>query len=151
MNRHSFLNITASIVAAILTVSSSSQSLHAQETSIRAKANVPFAFQVGARHFAPGIYTITMERNNIIAIRNGSDAALSVIGWDFAGQPSASSKLVFHRYGDKYFLSELWTEGTATHFECAQTAEERKAKKEVQTASVTYNSNVELALMPPSK
>jgi len=151
MNRHSFLNITATIVAAILTVTSSSQALHAQEVDHRAKANVPFGFEVGSRHFNPGIYNIVLQRDNLISIQSGSNAALAVIRWDTGRKASPNGKLVFHKYGDKYFLSEVWTPGDPTHLQCVLTAAEAKVKKAQLTASVTYNSNVELALMQTSK
>lgn len=85
--------------------------------TINLKADVPFNFVVDGRTLPSGEYTIQSL--------NGVDKALTISG---SGQKpniflanscrslkaSDHSKLVFHRYGDRYFLSEMWIEGNST-------------------------------------
>jgi hypothetical protein len=77
-------------------------------------ANVPFAFTAGTKSLPAGQYKVSADtvtgvvrvssadyRENllIIAIRSAAPNAAGVC------------KLVFHRYGDRYFLSQIWRPG----------------------------------------
>ena len=80
------------------------------------KANVPFNFIVSGNTLPAGEYTIqslsTIER--VLVIR-GSDKPQMVMATSCASaKPSDTSKLVFHRYGDRYFLSQIWTAGNSS-------------------------------------
>jgi len=81
--------------------------------------HIPFDFSVGEKSFSAGKYAI--ERN-----RKDADAVWVIRGKEDGGsvvlitQPTRSidtqeeTKLVFHRYDDVYFLSEIWTPGSNT-------------------------------------
>jgi hypothetical protein len=81
---------------------------------LRFSATLPFAFQVEETKFPQGAYLVHQDNPDMkITIRSqrGRESG------QFAGSPlvpqSALAKdetwLVFHRYGDKYFLSEIWS------------------------------------------
>ena len=40
--------------------------------------------------------------------------------------PHDKSKLIFHSYGDQYFLSQVWTAGSATGSELRKSAKEKE-------------------------
>src|SRR5437016_4029786 len=44
-----------------------------------------------------------------------------------------NAKLVFHRYGSTYFLSQIWMAGESTGRELAQTRQERAIERELKT------------------
>jgi hypothetical protein len=74
-----------------------------------AKANVPFAFTVGQTEMPAGNYVISAVSGSAIAIM-GRDKETSVISLFRPEQPKSNNgtaKLVFHKYGDKYFLSQV--------------------------------------------
>ena len=80
------------------------------------RANVPFDFVVGKTTMPSGNYQIvklSMDSNNIMVRGfNTKGVTIAYAGPQDARQPSDRTKLVFHRYGDRYFLSQIWVEGS---------------------------------------
>lgn len=72
------------------------------------KANVPFDFTVGNTHIPAGSYTISSTRTtSIVELRNAA-GNVHIFGTGYAnGKQSAASKLVFDKWGDRYFLREI--------------------------------------------
>ena len=105
MNKKAFAFLSVSVLIVALAVPSFAQSL-------RLTANVPFEFTVGSRTLPAGDYSIRTGVNQAIVQVQGFEAhtgALS-LSWrvDVKDEdPAAATKLVFNRYGDKYFLSEV--------------------------------------------
>ena len=80
------------------------------------RANVPFDYKVGSTTMKAGMCSITPAGNaaDALAIRGeGSKAALS-LSHLVSSKPAATTKLVFHKYGDEYFLAQVWIEGDTT-------------------------------------
>ena len=76
--------------------------------------NVPFAFAVENHTLPAGEYlvqTVTPERSIRIISVDGKHSAVVNTLPNYAKSPSPSSRLVFHRYGDEYFLAQVWTGG----------------------------------------
>ncbi len=78
------------------------------ETSVI--ANVPFDFMVRNQHLAAGSYTMVVDiPKSTVLIRGAEDAVFTLsIGTTRASHGDLKAKLVFNRYGDRYFLSEVW-------------------------------------------
>ena len=78
------------------------------------KVNVPFAFGV-ENHLLPGDeylgFTVTPERSIRIVSTHGKHSAIVNTLPNYASLPSENSRLVFHRYGNEYFLARVWTAG----------------------------------------
>jgi hypothetical protein len=72
------------------------------------RVNVPFDFTVGKQLLPAGVYTIKAESSGLIAIRNHDKplAVLTIADQDGARSPKGG-KVMFHKYGDQYFLSEI--------------------------------------------
>ena len=90
--------------------------LLAQTTSSRQlmKVNIPFAFAVEDQSLPAGEYlilTVTPERSIRIASIDGKHSAVVNDLPNYASEPSENSRLVFHRYGNEYFLAQVWTAG----------------------------------------
>ena len=76
--------------------------------------NIPFAFGVEGHSLPAGEYlvlTVTPERSIRIASADGKHSAVVNTLPNYASAPSENSRLVFHRYGDEYFLTQVWTVG----------------------------------------
>jgi hypothetical protein len=91
-------------------------SLFAQTTPSQRlmRVNVPFAFSVEDHSLPAGEYlvlTVTPERSIRIVSADGKHSAIVNTLPNYAKSPSESSRLVFHRYGDEYFLAQVWTGG----------------------------------------
>lgn len=75
----------------------------------RAKADVPFAFNVAQSSFPNGTYTISVVNGNEMQIRNDqTNATVFLITQHKESLKSQNPRLVFHKYSDKYFLAEAW-------------------------------------------
>jgi hypothetical protein len=78
----------------------------AQSEAVR--ANVPFDFTVGKQLLPAGTYTIKAKSSGLIVIRNYDKpiTVLTIAEPDGNKSPNRG-KLMFHKYGDQYFLSEI--------------------------------------------
>jgi hypothetical protein len=72
------------------------------------QANVPFDFTVGNKLLPAGTYQIQSKSGVVISIRNHDKpiAMLTTVDQDGASSKDGG-KLIFHKYGDQYFLSEI--------------------------------------------
>jgi hypothetical protein len=73
-----------------------------------AKANIPFNFRVGSAPMPAGTYKIEPAQAGMVWIRSVDGKSNAVIlAQTNASTTAAPAKLVFNKYGDHYFLSEL--------------------------------------------
>ena len=98
--------LPAGIYAVILAVVSISPTIHAQESGESVKFNVPFAFEDGSQYFPPGLYTIQMEPQHLLLIEGASSSGFLMALPDEDRDPSETTKIVFRKYGNQYFLGE---------------------------------------------
>ncbi len=97
--------ITAIALLAIASFAMAGNSF-AQSNAIR--ANIPFDFTVANKLLPAGTYTLHRASSGLIEIRNhDKPIAVLTIGSQDGNTSPNGSKLVFHRYGDQYFLSEI--------------------------------------------
>lgn len=96
-----------------LTLVSAVATANAQESKTQV-ATIPFEFTIGNTTLPAGDYNVTrmMNGGETIAVR-GPESAVRLTSLIVKSQPAKNSKLVFHRYGNTYFLSEVWTAGSA--------------------------------------
>jgi hypothetical protein len=77
--------------------------------------DIPFAFAVANRTLPPGRYVITPIGEATLRIYDVSNEGVIVQIHSVRGvAPEGSGKVVFHRYGDIYFLSEVWIAANGT-------------------------------------
>jgi len=81
-------------------------------------ATVPFAFTAENTNLPAGAYTVSvLPPYNMIKVQSADGRKVAMI---FAS-PSQSSgesqraKLVFHRFGNQYFLAQVWEQGSNVH------------------------------------
>ena len=78
------------------------------------KVNVPFTFDVEGHYLPAGeytIFTVMPEREIRIVSADGKQSAIVNTLPNYANTPSTNSRVVFHRYGNEYFLAQVWTAG----------------------------------------
>jgi hypothetical protein len=108
-----------------------------------AKANVPFAFNVGAKQLPAGTYEIKSlsQSPNLIMIRNYETMAGALSIARREGPRSTESKLVFDRVGTQYFLTEVWKGSGAGGMIVPTSKQEEELKKELQLAKRPAGGN----------
>jgi len=76
--------------------------------------NIPFAFSA-EDHFLPEgeylVLTVTPERSIRIVSIDGKHSTIVNTLPNYASSPSVNSRLAFRRYGNEYFLAQVWTAG----------------------------------------
>jgi hypothetical protein len=91
-----------------------STDLYAQTKAV---ANIPFAFAVSGKTIPAGQYTIqhAAKTNNFQLVLQNTANGESVMVLaptntaSYMTTDKVEAKVVFHRYGDRYFFSEIWT------------------------------------------
>ena len=100
-----------------------------------AKADVPFAFNVGTAQLPAGTYEVRVLANSPyqMIIQNGATRASAVSIARREGPRNAESKLGFDRIGSQYFLTEVWR-GSDGGLIAPTSKHEEQLKKELQLA-----------------
>ena len=81
-----------------------------------ATANVPFSYHMGNRLLPAGTYHISDSNNGRIAWFRGKGIVQTASTIDVAGSRfNEPARLIFHKYGGEYFLSEIWAGGGDGH------------------------------------
>jgi len=128
MKRHLNILIAILILVGALTVSAQAQTAGAQKMV----AKIPFAFNVGNTNLPAGKYTITVLNPNsdrkILQIRNTKGSGATVLTTVETGNISDDAKLVFQRYGDRYFFAQAQMAGDSTTFAAVKSNAERAEK-----------------------
>lgn len=81
------------------------------QTPSRTEVNIPFDFSAGKASLKAGVYTVKRARGNALIIRSsdGKSTALLNAPLTLGSRDSKSGqRLVFNKYGDQYFLSQIW-------------------------------------------
>lgn len=71
------------------------------------RADVPFSFMVGSTAMPAGDYGVVLTDR--IANLSGQGEDAGIVG-QAAHNDATTAKLVFHKYGNQYFLAEVWTD-----------------------------------------
>jgi hypothetical protein len=123
-----------SLLSAIVLVTTVG-SAQAQSLAYRISANIPFDFSIGDKKLTSGKYSIGRAR------QNSDDTILSILDGDGRSKAIPSSHavetlrskdkatLVFHRYGDQYFLYQVWQAGETTGREFIISRNERDIRR----------------------
>jgi hypothetical protein len=123
---------------------------NAQSGGKKLIANVPFDFVVGDKTLAAGEYSIrqiTTNANGIwIRSNDGEHSAIRLTNPLTSSVPKRKTTLSFLRYGDTYYLSEVWVAGSSQGREMMKSKAERKAEREL--ARNSSGSNLAQNLRP---
>jgi len=126
-------------------------SAQAQSPSNRVTAQIPFDFNIGDRKLPSGKYSVGRVR------QNSDDVVLSIDDKDGRSKAMRTSipvrnldltenaKLVFHRYGDQYFLYQVWPAGSTTGRQFPKSRTELEAQDTLnQVGRMSGDIHVEL-------
>lgn len=134
------IGLLSAMVLATAVTSAQGQSL-----ANRIRANIPFDFSVADKRFPSGKYSVGRAR------QDSDDTVLSIA--DVNGRPKAvrssipvqmwevadKAMLVFHRYGDQYFLFQVWPAGESTGRQFYRSRAEREIQRNLAANSSSGN------------
>jgi hypothetical protein len=119
----------ASIALLTLATVCAAGRLQAQTREMR--ADIPFNFIVGSQQLQAGSYRLLPEGESIILIQNRDHAtAVLTLRLCSTGESATGSSLVFNKYGDRYFLSEIHSTISALNQEIPRSKLEKRAQTE---------------------
>ena len=144
MKRKVIKRLTMLSLVSMFSLCAAVASANAQlSTPIRAK--VPFDFSVGDKKLPAGEYTFGrlsgLTDNKVISVRS-ADASAHVFQSTFAAHvltPKNKSTLVFHKYGDQYFLEQIWSGGEQAGSQVPESRSERTIERQL---AQTQQSNM---------
>jgi hypothetical protein len=117
-------------------------SAHAQSSMV--VADVPFEFAVGGKSLSAGEYSVRAFTTNgdavLISNKDSKNGVIRLTQPIQARIVPKKATLVFHRYGQRYYLSEIWTPGDRTGRRLLRSAEERAFEN--QLAAVPSKSQL---------
>jgi hypothetical protein len=121
----------------------------AQGPSSRVLVNVPFAFVIDNHQMPAGRYVVTSANDGILLIYDTGvprNHMFLPVHSMYSDTPK-DAKLVFHRYGDSYFLAEVWN-GSGTGKELFPS----KAEKEIIAGRLNGSRpKAEVAVLRPER
>ena len=99
------------------------------------EVNVPFQFQAGNTKLPAGKYIIhVLEDSNLqvmqISSADGSSSALFEVEPAEASSTPAKTELIFNKYGNRYFLTKLFEEGSSDGSQVLESRDEKKISQQ---------------------
>jgi hypothetical protein len=104
-------------------------SLQAQTMNMRAA--IPFAFRAGEKVMAAGEYTIRHSEGTLVLHKEGGGPSVVLLTHAVSRlSPSVNSRLNFSRYGERYFLSTVWSQASRVGCEIPKSSAERELARQ---------------------
>jgi hypothetical protein len=137
-----------SLLIGVLAIGALASASHAIAQTMAVQVDVPFAFQNGSQHLPAGTYRIDLTSEHLMILRGTAPNAAGVAMTNPEQRTSGikTGKVVFHRYGDHYYLRTVWIPGSEIGRSCVTTRAEKREKQLQFAQSSTAQSNVEVAL-----
>lgn len=128
-------SVVSSFAILILVVASAAVSVHAQSAG-EIRVNIPFEFTAGDKALPAGQYSVrrVFERSDsplYVQNRKSSETATIMTQVGPTSSSPAGVRLVFNRYGEEYFLSQVWTDEGRIGREVSKSKRERSLEKEL--------------------
>ncbi|HEY3027520.1 MAG TPA: hypothetical protein VGJ55_15325, partial [Pyrinomonadaceae bacterium] len=119
------LTVALAFAAAVVSANAQSKKL---------AADIPFDFTVGNQTMTSGEYSVRSITNDGTGlVIKSDDTGKSVMRLSNSIEPQRNktqARLVFHRYGQRYFLAEVWTGGDSEGRKLLESREERAIRHE---------------------
>jgi hypothetical protein len=152
MVRQMIKSLTMLTLIAVLSLVTAAVSANGQ-SSRRVVASIPFEFMVGDKQLPAGTYGAepTTSGSEAIKIVGTSNAKAAIrLSSSLHRNRSDKGKMVFHRYGNQYFLAEIWVAGESDGRQLMKSKGERSVERELASNATPSSQNyqvVEIALV----
>ncbi len=136
---------SAAFAIATLLITLSVGSSFAYGFGVGVRAIIPFDFVIGTKTLPQGTYTMKLDNMlpNVLVIygQDNNEGALALsITVSAKDTEDNSPKLIFHRYGNEYFLSQVWRGAGQSGKELLKSQQERehlaKSSLEAEVVSI---------------
>ena len=142
MSKNFFRNVTMVSLLMMVTMFVATASAQGQSLSDHLRAKIPFDFVVGNKKLPAGEYFLGNAQTTsdlVLAISSRDGVAHTLTIPVQIGTPTDKAKLVFNRYGDQYFLFQVWQVGVTTGRAVPKSRAERDLEKKANQSPVSEN------------
>jgi len=99
--------------------------------------NAPFSFMVEQQKMPAGTYRIVVEHGWLQIRGRSRQTVVAVLTLPVSGKTlEGAGQVVFDRYADRYFLSQVWLPGIETGWQALESREERELKERQKLEAV---------------
>jgi len=145
MKREFLKAFTMLVLIVTIALATAVVSANAQSNAKRVVADVPFEFSVGYKALPAGTYSVqsivSAGDGLLIQSTDGKISALRLSDETRRIKEKPQARLVFHRYGERYFLAEVWNGFDNTGRQLTKSQEERAIANELMLASARENAH----------
>jgi hypothetical protein len=147
MKRKVIKRFTMLSLVSIFTLCAAAASANAQLINPM-RAKIPFDFSVGDKKLPAGEYTFSRlsgSSDSKTMLVSNVDASTHVFQSTFGTQVPTTkneSTLVFHKYGDQYFLEQIWSGGEKEGAQVPESRSERTIRQLAQTQQSNMSGKV---------
>ncbi|HEV8371086.1 MAG TPA: hypothetical protein VGQ39_24290 [Pyrinomonadaceae bacterium] len=139
MKNHAYIYIATLIIVGVLSVNTQAQSSRNMQ---RLRVSIPFAFNAGDTMLPAGkyrVHVVNPSSDRCVLQISGTDGTRVMIKtMDVQGSPSEEAKLTFKRYGDQYFLTQVWMAAESSGFETPTSKAEKSLRRQLGPLAKNY-------------
>jgi hypothetical protein len=116
-----------------LICSLSATSVYAQSKTLISKVEIPFDFSIRDKTLPAGIYRVERIFQDALLIRSEDDQVVCVsLSMPVrAKEIQDTGRLLFHRYGETYFLFQIWEPGSNDGRQFLKSRTERSVERDL--------------------
>jgi hypothetical protein len=126
-------------ITALLTLANVATAARALSSNPAVLAKVPFNFTVGHDQLPSGTYTISRDPWGLVMMQSMDRRVTVIVTTTVEPYSTSGDKLVFRRYGDRYFLGKVSTSVFSAHFPLSK-LEKAIRYKETEAIGESQNS-----------
>ncbi|HEV7475346.1 MAG TPA: hypothetical protein VGN90_14930 [Pyrinomonadaceae bacterium] len=113
------------------------------QSSNKVVADIPFEFSVGYKTMPAGKYLVqslaSPSNGLLIQSADAKSSAVRLSDATIATKNNSQARLVFHRYGERYFLAQVWS-GAEAGRQLLKSHEERAIEQELTNLAANDES-----------
>jgi len=134
MKKELLKSFTILVLLGVIALATNAATVKAQSPN-KVVADIPFAFSVGYKTMPAGEYSVQTMSNAgaalLIRSADGKTSALRLSEAAGSKKNTSNARLVFHRYGERYFLAQVWAGADTADRQLLESQEERAIESEL--------------------
>ena len=142
MNKELIKGLAKLGLLVVMTMIAAGTSAKAQSLEYKLTANIPFDFSVADKKFQAGEYSVgrasVSNGDMVVQVRSadGHENINRITVPVVSRTLTKGASLVFHRYGDEYFLFQVWPSGSTTGRALPKSRGERDVEQKIRDNTV---------------
>lgn len=129
-------------VIALLTIANLSSANAQTQPRVQLTVNIPFAFSFGDKNMPAGEYTVrctnpSSDAKVLQLLSSDRHVSVMVRTNSVIGKMHDDAKLVFNRYGEQYFLAQVWLASDTDGMQALKSRTEKQMARELAANKLT--------------